>query len=78
MIRSITKHYPQYIPDLFVKYGPPIMDLLNNGAPLLIKNILKLLKEIFLCGNTVNVENCLAAFLPLLVRKSANEKGQIK
>lgn len=78
MIRSIVKFYPQFIPDLFVKYGPAVMDLLGHAAPLLLKNILKLLREVFNCGSTVNVEGCVSAFLPVLARKAANETGQVK
>jgi hypothetical protein len=78
MIRSIVKYYPQFIPDLFVKYGPAVMDLFGHAAPLLLKNILKLLREVFNCGSTVNVEGCVSAFLPVLVKKAANETGHVK
>lgn len=55
MIRQISKHYPQYIPDLFAKYGPAILDLFNHAAPLLLKNILKMLGEVFGKGTEVNL-----------------------
>jgi hypothetical protein len=55
MIRSICKTYPQYIPDIFAKYGPAILDLFNLSKPLVLKNILKLLAEIFMHGLQVNL-----------------------
>jgi len=55
MIRSICKVYPQYIPDIFAKYGPAILDLFNLSKPLVLKNILKLLAEIFMHGLEVNL-----------------------
>jgi hypothetical protein len=78
MLRSIVKYFPQYIPDLFSKYGQPILEMLPNSTPILSKNILRLLKEVFMCGANVNVENCVAAFLPILVRKAASETGQMR
>ena len=55
VIRSICKFYPQYIPDLFTKYGPAILDLFNHTTTLLIKNVLKLLMEIFNNGVEINL-----------------------
>ena len=55
MIRSICKFYPQYISDIFIKYGPAILDFFNHSTTLLIKNILKLLMEIFNNGIEVNL-----------------------
>ncbi len=55
MIRSICKYYPQYIPDIFTKYGPAILDLFGHSAPQLLKNILKMLKEVFDRGTEVNL-----------------------
>lgn len=72
MIRSISKFYPQYIPDIFARYGHVIVDLLTHGAPLIIKNILKLLGEIFSCGDQVNLEGCITVFLPMLIKKASN------
>jgi hypothetical protein len=37
------------------KYGPILKDLFNDGKTQLIKNILKLLKEVFIAANTINV-----------------------
>lgn len=47
MLRSICKTYPQYIPDIFQKYGPAVLDLFPHAATQLLKNILKLLAEVF-------------------------------
>jgi hypothetical protein len=66
MLRSIVKYFPQYL------------EMLPNSTPILSKNILRLLKEVFMCGANVNVENCVAAFLPILVRKAASETGQMR
>lgn len=78
MIRGICKAYPQHIPDIFVKYGMTLLDLFNNGATQNIKNILKLLREIFMQGQNINIETLVGAFLPLIVKKAAVESGQIK
>ena len=77
MIRQIAKHYPEHIPSLFSKYGPAILDLFNHAAPLLLKNILKMLGEVFGRGSEVNLEGCINAFLPFLARKAAMDSGQI-
>ena len=71
MIRSICKFYPQYIPDIFMTYGPAVLNLLNKSTPLLTKNVLRLLMEIFSKGLEVNLEGCVQALLPPLVKKSA-------
>ena len=55
MIRAICKAYPQHTNDIFVKYGMVLLELFNNGTTQNVKNILKLLKEIFLKGQTMNV-----------------------
>lgn len=73
MLRSICKAYPQFTPDIFTKYGPTILDLFGHATTLLIKNILKLLYEIFGLGIEVNLEGCVNAFLPILFKKAANE-----
>jgi hypothetical protein len=78
MIRSICKYYPEHTADIFVKYGMTLLDLFNNGATLNIKNIFKLLREVFLQGQNINIETLVAAFLPLIVKKAANDSGQIK
>jgi hypothetical protein len=57
---------------MFGRYGMTILDLFNNATTLLIKNILKLLRETFSQGQNINLENCVVAFLPILVKKAAN------
>ena len=76
MIRSICKFYPQYIPDLFTKYGPAILSFFNHTTTQLIKNVLKLLMEIFNNGVEVNLQGCVQAFLPQLVKKAAIDTCQ--
>jgi hypothetical protein len=78
MIRGICKAYPQHVPDIFAKYGMALLELFGNAATLNLKNILKLLREVFLLGQTINVETLVAAFLPLLVKRAANDSGQVK
>ena len=55
-----------------------LLELFTNGATQNIKNIFKLLREVFMQGQNVNVEAVVAAFLPLVVKKAANDSGQIK
>ncbi len=79
MIRAICKAYPQHISDIFGKYGMVLLDLLDNGATQNIKNIIKLLSEIFEQGQTLNIETLVAGFLPLIAKKASSESGgQIK
>ena len=78
MVRSICKNYTQHIFDIFARYGMILLELFNNATTLLTKNILRLLRETFSQGQQINLENCTAAFLPILVKKSANESGYIK
>lgn len=78
MIRGICKAYPQHVLDIFVKYGMVLLDIFNNGATQNIKNMLKLLREIFIQGQTLNIESLVAAFLPPILKKAATESGQIK
>lgn len=76
MIRSICKAHPKFIPDIFTKYGPAIFDFFNHTTMVLIKNVLKLLMEVFSQGTEVNLEECVHAYLPLLVKKAAMDSGQ--
>ena len=72
MIRAICKAYPQHISDLFEKYGMVLLEIFNNGTTLNIKNILKLLTEIFLLGKKIKIEALVAAFLPAIAKKAAS------
>jgi hypothetical protein len=73
MIRAICKFYPQHIPDLFGKYGMTLLELFNNGATQNIKNIIKLLSEIFEQGQNLNIENLVSGFLPAVIKRAAAE-----
>lgn len=55
MIRSINKFYPQFTPNVMGKYSDELLKLLANGKPMIAKNIVKLLKEVFSIGKTINV-----------------------
>lgn len=78
MIRSICKNFPQYIPDIFAKYGPAVLDLISHPTTQLLKNMLLMLKEIFAHGVEVNLQGCVAAFLPLMAKKAAMDSGVMK
>lgn len=71
-IRGICKFYPQHISDIFGKYGMVLLGLLDNGATQNIKNIIRLLCELFEQGQTLNIETLVAGFLPLVVKKASN------
>lgn len=77
MIRSICKQYPTYIPDIFTKYGPAILDFFNHNTTILFKNVLKLLMEVFSHGVEVNLQGCVQAFLPQLAKKAAMDSCSI-
>jgi hypothetical protein len=78
MIRGICKTFPQHIPDIFAKYGMVLLELLNNGTTQNIKNIIKLLSEVFEQGENINIETLVSGFLPIIAKKAAGESGQIK
>ena len=78
MIRSILKFSPELAPELFQRYGLALLESFSGSTPLNVKNILKLLKEIFAHGRVLNLEAIVSAFLPSTLRKAVNECGQIK
>lgn len=79
MIRAICKFYPQHIPDIFGKYGMVLLELFNNSATQNIKNIIKLLSEIFEQGQNINIETLVSGFLPAIIKRAATEStGQLK
>lgn len=43
-LRKINKYHPEYVPDIIERYSPTVLDLLNTGKTLLVKNILKFIK----------------------------------
>ncbi len=55
-----------------------LIDLFNNSTTLNLKNICKLLREVFLMGRDLNIETLTSAFVPLIVKKAANDSGQVK
>ncbi len=55
MIRAICKSYPQHTIDIFVKYGMVLLEIFNNGPTQNIKNILKLLMEVFVQGQNMDL-----------------------
>ncbi len=77
-LRKINKYHPEFIPNIIDQYSNTILDLLSTGKTLLIKNILKLMKELFDAGQQVNVEKAVYAFLPILIKKAATDIGHMK
>ena len=43
-LRKINKHHPEFIPDIIERFSETILDLLNNGKSLMVKNIFRLSK----------------------------------
>lgn len=78
MIRQITKHSPKFIPDLVNRYSNAFVDLFANGKTQIIKNLLRMVKEVFDMGKTVDVERAVYVFLPILLKKSSTDLGHIK
>jgi hypothetical protein len=48
-----------------------VYDLLTTGKTLLVKNIFKLIKELFDAGQQINVEKAVFVFLPILIKKAS-------
>ena len=63
-IRSIHKEHPECIFDMMQRYDKAILEIITKGKTQMLKNIFRMLKEIYLMGKTVNVEFCVYAFLP--------------
>lgn len=78
VLRQINKFHPNFIPDVINRYSNALLDLFNNGKTQIIKNLLRLVKEIFDAGQSINVEKAVYAFLPILLKKSSNDIGHIK
>lgn len=78
MVRQINKFFPQYIPDVMNRYSNQILKLLEKGKTQIIKNIMRLLKEVFDMGKDVCVEKAVYYFLPVLLKKAATDIGHIK
>ena len=77
-MRKINKYHSEFIPDILERFSSIILDLFNTGKTLLVKNILKLIKEMFDAGQQINVEKAVYAFLPVLIKKAATEIGNMK
>lgn len=78
MLRQIIKYNPTFIADIVNRYSNPFVDLFTNGKTQIIKNLLRMVKEIFDIGKQVNVERAVYVFLPILLKKSATDLGHIK
>lgn len=78
MLRQIIKYNPTFIPDIVHRYSNPFVDLFINGKTQIIKNLLRMVKEIFDNGKTCNLEKAVYVFLPILLKKSSTDLGHIK
>lgn len=78
MLRQVIKYYPTYAPDIVQRYCMPFVDLFANGKTQIIKNLLRMVKEIFDLGAKVNVEKAVYVFLPILLKKASTDLGHIK
>lgn len=78
MLRQIIKEYPSYTGDIVNRYSTPFVDLFSNGKTQIIKNLLRMVKEIYDHGSTVNVEKAVYVFLPILLKKASTDIGHIK
>lgn len=78
MIRQINKFHPNFIPDVINRYSNALVDLFAKGKTQITKNLLRLVKQVFDMGQNVNVEKAVYSFLPIIIKKSANDLGHIK
>lgn len=60
------------------RYSSAIVDLFNGGKTQIIKNLLRLVKEIFDMGRQINVEKAVYPFFPIILKKSSKDIGHIK
>ena len=77
-LRKINKYHPEFVPTIIDRFSSIILDLMSTGKTLLVKNILKLIKELFDAGAQVNVEKAVVVFLPVLIKKAATDIGHMK
>lgn len=78
MLRQIIKYSPNFIPDIVNRYSNAFVDLFTNGKTQIIKNLLRMVKQILDNGKTVNLERAVYVFLPVLLKKSSTDLGHIK
>lgn len=55
VIRQINKFQPNYIPDVVNRYSNSLSHLFATKKPQMMKNLLRMLKEIFDMGKQINV-----------------------
>ena len=64
--------------DVLQRYSNAFVDLFNNGKTQIIKNLLRMVKELFDMGQQINVEKAVYTFFPIILKKSATDIGHIK
>ena len=77
-IRKIIKFQPNFATDIVQRYSNAFVDLFTNGKTQIIKNLLRMVKEIFDLGQQINVEKAVYSFLPIILKKSSTDLGHIK
>jgi len=78
MVRQVIKYHPDYTADIVNRYSIPFVDLFTNGKTQIIKNLLRMVKEIFDLGRKFNLEKAVFVFLPILLKKASTDLGHIK
>ncbi len=78
MVRQIIKYHANFTNDIINRYSNAFVDLFVNGKTQIIKNLLRMVKEIFDMGKDTSVERAVYLFLPILLKKSSTDLGHIK
>ncbi len=78
MLRQIIKYQPTYTNDIVNRYSVALVDLFTNGKTQIIKNLLRMVKEVFDLGKQTSVEKAVYVFVPILLKKSSTDLGHIK
>lgn len=77
-IRKINKFHPDFTNDIVQRYSNAFVDLFATGKTQVIKNMLRMVNEIFDMGQQINVEKAVYTFLPIILKKASTDLGHIK
>lgn len=78
MVRQLNKFQPNFTIDILQRYSNAFVDLFTLNKTQIIKNLLRMVKEIFDMGQQLNVEKAVYLFLPIILKKSSTDIGHIK
>lgn len=78
MVKRILKYHSNFTIDIINRYNNAFVELFTNGKTQIIKNLLRMVKEVFDLGQQMNVEQGVYIFLPIILKKSSNDLGHIK